>query len=103
MPAFARPALLAALGAVLPLAVQAADPDPERGRALAQRWCVSCHVVDEDGSGADAGPAFASMGDRSDAQLRGWLSAPHPAMPHLDLSGPDIDDLAAYIRAISSE
>ena len=90
------------LGAAVAAAPAAAEPDPERGRALAERWCVSCHVIGPDGPGADAGPAFPTLGDRSETQLRGWLAEPHPPMPDLQLSGPDIDDLAAYIRSVAA-
>lgn len=103
MPSTLFRVVLSLLPAALPFAASAADPDPERGGELARRWCVACHVVEEGGSGADAGPAFATLGDRSEAQIRGWVSAPHPAMPDLQISGPDIDDIAAYIRSIAAE
>ncbi len=91
---FVSAPLLAAAGAA-----QAADPD--RGRALAARWCVSCHVVAPDTPGADAGPAFETLGDRTEDQLRLWIADPHPPMPDMQISGPDIDDIVAHIRAVS--
>ncbi len=98
---FIGAASLLSLGVAGPAA--AADPDPARGQALAERWCVSCHLVGPDGPGADAAPAFASLGGRTDQQLRGWISDPHPPMPDLQLSGPDIDDIVAYILSISAD
>lgn len=82
-----------------------AQPDPiEEGRALAEAWCVECHVVaPEQGTAADAGPAFATIaGDplRTDAGLAAWLADPHPIMPNLKLSRSEIEALIAYIRSL---
>ena len=89
-----------ALGA---LANPALAADAERGRELALRWCVACHVVDEKEPGGDAGPAFASVVNRlgrTEDELRGWLSDPHPPMPDMNLSAVEIDDILAYILSL---
>ena len=81
-----------------------AQGDPEVGRELAQRWCTSCHVVDHEGHGVDAGPALpALLGDRqrTEDELRGWLAAPHPPMPNFDLSRQEIEDIVAYLASLT--
>ncbi len=95
------PLLLLALTCAQP--ALAADPDAERGRELALRWCASCHVVDADAPGGDAGPAFATLVNRlgrTEEELRVWLSDPHPPMPEMNLSGVEIDDILAHILSL---
>jgi len=78
--------------------------DPKNGRILAERWCATCHLVAPDQKQASADvPPFATIAKMSDedlAGLMGMLSAPHPAMPTLDLSRQEVADLAAYIRSL---
>lgn len=72
--------------------------DPAQGKATAERWCATCHVVAPGGRGADVAPNFATIArQRDDTYLRGFLSRPHPPMPRFELSRQDIDDLIAYI------
>jgi mono/diheme cytochrome c family protein len=35
--------------------------DPEAGRDIVRSWCTACHVVDLEGTGADAGPALPAL------------------------------------------
>ena len=83
----------------LMLAAQAqAAGDAVQGKATAERWCATCHVVAPGGSGADVAPNFAAIArQRDETYLRGFLSSPHPPMPRFELSRQDIDDLVAYI------
>ena len=77
--------------------------DAERGRLLAEGWCTSCHVVSDDVPGGTLGPAFSAMillRGRSDAQLAGWLAAPHDPMPDFNLSAREIEDIVAYIGSL---
>ena len=72
--------------------------DAVQGKATAERWCATCHVVAPGGRGADVAPNFATIARQRDADyLRGFLSRPHPPMPRFELSRQDIDDLVAYI------
>lgn len=84
----------------------AAAEDAERGRALAESWCASCHVVAPDGAGGDIGPAFETVANREGQTLGGiaaWLFEPHPPMPDLQLSPAEFRDLAAYIMSLRQE
>lgn len=95
-------------GAVPGLASGAAQAaDLERGRALAERWCGNCHVVDRSAAtgradGLPTLPAIAAKPATTAASLRGVLSAPHGRMPDLSLGAKDQDDLIAYILSLKS-
>jgi mono/diheme cytochrome c family protein len=78
-----------------------ARADAGGGRALAERWCAACHLIDAGSRGpvAQGPPSFQSIArsGQSEAQLRAFLTKPHGAMPDLALSRAEIDDLIAYI------
>jgi cytochrome c len=97
---------------LIPLAALSMAPaahaagDPETGRALAQQWCTACHVVDLEGHGTDAAPALpVLLSDdlRTADELRGWLAAPHPPMPDLDLTRQEIENIIAYLESLRRE
>jgi mono/diheme cytochrome c family protein len=93
---------IAALG-IAALGTAAAADDGARGRALAERWCVGCHVIAPEATGGDIGPSFASVANREGQTLGGitaWLFEPHPPMPDLQLSPAEFNDLAAYIMSL---
>jgi mono/diheme cytochrome c family protein len=96
----------AALWTAVAGAAAAADaPDPERGRALAERWCAECHVVASGGIGGDAGPPLATLRPATgatDAALRAWLFDPHEPMPDIELAPGEIADIIAHIRALQA-
>lgn len=83
-----------------------ADPaagDAERGRLLAERWCVECHVVSPGTPGGDLAPSFASVANREGGEaeiVRAWLVDPHPPMPNMSLTMAEIDDLVAYVMSL---
>jgi mono/diheme cytochrome c family protein len=96
-------ALALAAVAIIVVVAPARAEDADRGKELALRWCVACHVVEGETPGGDAGPPFASLVNtlgRSEDDLRGWLSDPHPPMPDLNLSSIEIDDIIAYIATL---
>jgi mono/diheme cytochrome c family protein len=81
-----------------------AQGDPEAGRDIVRSWCTACHVVDLDGTGADAGPPLPSLlagKQRSADEIRGWLADPHPPMPNLNLSRQEIEDILAYLESLT--
>jgi mono/diheme cytochrome c family protein len=80
--------------------------DAGAGRQLAQRWCSSCHVVEnrQQGPVPQGPPSFriVAKSGMTDAALRAFLSHPHGAMPDLALTRAEIDDLIDYIRSLGS-
>jgi mono/diheme cytochrome c family protein len=78
--------------------------DATRGRAIAERWCASCHLVGPGQSQAASDPpSFASIAQRNPSEidaLAGFLADPHPPMPKLSLSREEIRDLLAYIATL---
>ncbi len=99
--AFAKIALLSFV-----LAVGGADiayADVGAGSQIAQRWCASCHVVDESQTGSvpQGPPSFRTIAKSgmTAEQLRAFLSHPHGAMPDLALTRTEIDNLIAYIQS----
>jgi mono/diheme cytochrome c family protein len=81
-----------------------AQGDPQAGRDLVRSWCTACHVVDLEGTGADAGPPLPALlagKQRSADEIRGWLADPHPPMPNLNLSRQEIEDILAYLEGLT--
>lgn len=106
-----------ALGAaVLVLAAgQAAAQQPptyaqriKEGELLAERLCRSCHVVGNlpDGTATAGIPSLRGIAARKDQtaeRIRQILINPHPPMPDVRLSNPEIDQLIAYIDSLRPE
>jgi mono/diheme cytochrome c family protein len=96
----------AALGAVVTPAVAA---DVKSGRALADKWCVSCHVIGPENQSVatDAAPTFVAIANRpstSEEGLRAFLAEPHySAMKGIVLPRLEIADLAAYIASLREQ
>ncbi|MGE4219233.1 MAG: cytochrome c [Alphaproteobacteria bacterium] len=89
------------VGAVL-LAAAAAPAqaaDAEAGARLAQQWCSGCHSIGGK-PGPDAAPPLPPGPSRDAEWVRGWLHAPHPPMPDLQLGRQQVDDLVAYLETL---
>ena len=75
--------------------------DAEEGKALATRWCASCHIVSTEQTRGTAGvPPFSEVAARGDfdaARVALFLLAPHPKMPDMNLTRSEAADLSAYI------
>jgi mono/diheme cytochrome c family protein len=87
-----------------PATARAADAD--HGKAIAERWCSGCHLVqhEQKTAGTDQAPPFVTIGKTPDfdaGRLALMLLKPHPNMPKLSLSRSEVADLAEYIRAMS--
>lgn len=95
------------LAAVLCIAVALTTPsdaaDAENGKRLAQRWCVSCHIVDAGQKSATTdAPPFAVVAKKPEfnvGALAVFLLDPHPKMPDIGLSRVSAADLAAFIAS----
>jgi mono/diheme cytochrome c family protein len=78
--------------------------DVDNGRALADRWCATCHVVGhEQKSATDQAPPFATIArtPNFDANVLAFLLLkPHPSMPKLELSRVEALDLAGYVATL---
>lgn len=99
--ALVGPAVAAAIAA----SPAAAAGDAAHGKAIAERWCASCHLVAPDQARATTeAPTFAAIAERSQDEidaLAGFLADPHPPMPDLSLTRDEIRDLLAYIASLS--
>jgi mono/diheme cytochrome c family protein len=78
--------------------------DASAGKALAETWCSSCHLIGpEQTSATTEAPPFETIAKRSDdeiAALALFLADPHPPMPQMSLTRREIQDLLAYISSL---
>jgi mono/diheme cytochrome c family protein len=101
-----------------PAWAQGLPGEPDRGRALAERWCVECHEIapgkrqpwavrvppaaDRE-PGVVEVPSFQAVADdpaATEAALRAFLRTPHAAMPDLRLTLDQTDDVVAYVLSL---
>jgi cytochrome c len=101
--AIRKPIALSALLVIVGAADLHAAGDVEVGRAIAQRWCASCHVVGSGTTGgSDVAPAFGTIAaTRTPDQLRAFLANPHFPMPNPQLSRSEIEHVVAYIESLA--
>jgi mono/diheme cytochrome c family protein len=96
--------LLSYAGCVLAILTQPAAADVDQGKAIAKRWCASCHLVERGQTSAtDQAPPFtyfATMTDFDQNKLAFLLLLPHPNMPNVSLNRAEISDLADYVRSL---
>jgi mono/diheme cytochrome c family protein len=75
-----------------------------QGKALAKRWCASCHLVERGQTSAtDQAPPFtylARMPGFDENKLAFLLLLPHPNMPQVGLSRAEVADMAEYIATL---
>jgi mono/diheme cytochrome c family protein len=89
--------------ALLPL--PAAAQGPGYGAALAERWCMACHVVEPAPRTASANgiPSFSAIAARPTTnaeQLKAYLSTGHTRMPDFSLSNRERQALVDYILSL---
>ncbi len=102
-----RLALLAVALFVHGNAAQAANA--AAGQKLASAVCVNCHIIAPGVGPAQmtAGiPSFMALADQPDqsaSKLKGFVLNPHPPMPQVQLTVPELDNLAAYIMSLKTK
>lgn len=99
---------IVAAGALAASLAQAQSPLVERGRSVAQTWCVSCHAIGEgtQTSALVGAPSFRSMGASGDYDAQALAAAllrPHPVMPDMPVTQRDLEGVAAYMEWIAEE
>lgn len=95
-------AVIAAVGGVA-LADEAAEI--EKGRALAERMCATCHLNPGQGDKAAAAavPGFTAVANRAGQSFDGivaWLRSVPKTMPNHHLSSGEMEALASYILSL---
>jgi mono/diheme cytochrome c family protein len=78
---------------------------PEVGRALAERWCASCHIIDRAPTTATANglpsfPAIAAKATTTKQSLDQFLSSEHTRMPDFSLGRYERNALSDYILSL---
>ena len=95
-----RLVLLTAILAALPFGDTQAAGDVQAGRAVAEIWCKPCHVSSGT-RGTDVAIPFSEIAANRTAQSIGaFLADPHGAMPNIQLSRKQIDDVVAYMETL---
>lgn len=77
----------------------------ERGRALAERMCATCHLNPGQGDKAAAAavPGFTAVANRAGQSFDGivaWLRSVPKTMPNHHLSSGEMEALASYILSL---
>jgi cytochrome c len=106
--AFCLTAPLVAAAWVGAWAEDAPVPSPERGHALAQRFCNGCHLVDDNASvtvpvGVPTFRAIANQPGQTGQRIMNVLIKPHPPMPDIHLSNNEIVDIISYLETLRTD
>jgi mono/diheme cytochrome c family protein len=98
---------LAGIGMATVIALAHTQPlgDPQKGSALAQRFCAECHAVGKrnassPNSDAPSFSAVASTPGMTAMALNAFFQTPHKAMPNLILEPNQKNDIIAYIMSL---
>jgi mono/diheme cytochrome c family protein len=79
-------------------------PDPANGKALAERLCTNCHIVNADQEQAIADiPSFKEIGSRpgqTEGTIMAFIVLPKHPMPQIPLTKSELADLSAYILSL---
>lgn len=81
-------------------------PNPKIGQELAEKLCISCHIVGLQAANANVSadvPSFIAIANKpgqTAEAIAGRIVIPHPPMPQIHLSRDEIADLAAYILSL---
>ncbi len=106
VPAIALPVVVALLAVGLLAAGPVTNkPDPLRGKQLAERLCVNCHLVGSERqqlASADV-PSFREIANKPGQTVGGLFARiilPKHPMPQIPLENSELTDLAAYIMSL---
>ena len=109
VPAIALPIVSALLAAGLLAAGPITNkPDPVRGKQLAERLCVNCHLVgsaQQQLASADL-PSFREIANKPGQTVGGLLASiilPKHPMPQIPLENSELTDLATYIMSLRDQ
>jgi mono/diheme cytochrome c family protein len=96
--------ILAIILVLLPLPATA-QGRPDVGGALAERWCMACHVIEREPRAAAANgiPSFPAIADKPGTTVESldrFLSTAHTRMPDFSLSRNERSALIAYILSL---
>ena len=89
-------------------AEDAPTPSPEKGHALAQRFCNGCHLIDDNASvtvpvGVPTFRAIANQPGQTGQRIMNVLIKPHPPMPDIHLSSNEILDIVSYLETLHTD
>lgn len=79
-------------------------PDAAAGKALADKLCKTCHLVDGDAKTAQVGPppfnSIANKPGQTFEHIKAILIQPHAPMPDMQLTNDEMTDLTAYLDTL---
>jgi len=78
------------------------------GERLARTLCVNSHQVAPDGAGTALSdvPGFAEVANRPDTTreaIEPYMLSPHPAMPQIQFTRDELNNISAYIMSLRKE
>lgn len=80
------------------------QPNPIRGKTLAERVCSNCHLVSREQKQANVDvPSFqeiANKGGQTEGAIMAHIVLPKHPMPTIPLTKSELADLAAYIMSL---
>ncbi len=106
--AIALAALLLASACASPASIAQRDRE-ERGQAIVEQSCSSCHATGRSGnSAAPEAPPFRTLShnyrvDALEEALAEGISVGHPAMPQFTFAPDDVRAVLAYLQSIQNE
>jgi mono/diheme cytochrome c family protein len=99
-------ALLLLLSMPLALAGVTSQPDPVKGKVLAEKLCTNCHLVgsaqQQQPANADVPsfPEIANLEGQTAGAITARIMLPKHPMPTIPLTKDELADLAAYILSL---
>jgi len=83
--------------------VSAHAADIPNGRKVVDTWCQPCHAPSGAQHASDVAPPLAEIAKTQSVDaIRGFLAHPHGAMPDIQLSRQQIDDVTAYLESLKT-